>query len=75
MNLIEIAEFYTDLVELDKETPDHEFQTKDRINALRTKYHEILMAKMKEEGISFVDRFDATRKAFEIIDNEKLHLK
>ena len=73
MTLIEIAQIYTDLVKLEKEIPEREFQAKDQANAMRTKYHEILMAKMKEEGIYFSDRFDAMNKAFELIQKEKSH--
>lgn len=72
MNLVEIAQIYTDLVKLEREIPDREYQAKDRINALRTKYHEILMAKMREEHIEFSDRFDAMKKAFELVQKEKL---
>lgn len=73
MTLIEIAQIYTDLVTLEKEIPSEEYQTKDRINALRTKYHQILMDKMREEGIHFSDRFDAMSKAFEMIHKERAH--
>lgn len=71
MNLIEIAKIYTDLVKLEREITDQEYQAKDPINALRTKYHEILMAKMREEHVEFSDRFDATNKAFELVQKEK----
>ena len=67
MTLIEIAQIYTDLVKLEREIPGEEYQAKDQINALRTKYHEILMTKMRERGIYYSDRFDATHKAFELI--------
>ena len=73
MSLVEIAEIYTDLLELDRHIPAEEYQTKDRINALRTKYHQMLMDKMREEGIDFSDRFDATKRAFELIRKEKAH--
>ncbi len=66
MTLIEIAQIYTDLVKLEKEIPQHEYHAKDQANALRTKYHQLLMEKMRQEGISFSDRFDAMNKAFEI---------
>ncbi len=66
MTLIEAAQIYTDLVNLEKEIPEQEFRAKDQANALRTKYHELLMIKMKEEGISFSDRFDAANKAFHL---------
>ena len=72
MKLIEIAQIYTDLVKLEREIPDEEYQAKDRVNALRTKYHEILMAKMREERVEFSDRIDATNKAFELVRKEKL---
>ncbi len=73
MTLIEIAQIYTDLVKAERDIPEDEHHAKDQINALRTKYHEILMAKMKEEGIYFSDRFDAMNKAFEIVQKERLH--
>ena len=67
MTLIEIAEIYTGLVNLEKQIPDEAFQAKDQANALRTHYHELLMAKMKDDGISFADRFDAAHIAFRLI--------
>ncbi|PIQ87392.1 MAG: hypothetical protein COV74_00890 [Candidatus Omnitrophica bacterium CG11_big_fil_rev_8_21_14_0_20_45_26] len=67
MTLIEIARIYTDLVKAEREIPAEEYHAKDQLNALRTKYHELLMAKMKEEGIDFSDRFDAAHKAFELV--------
>ncbi len=73
MNLIETARIYTDLVKAEREIPEEEYHAKDEINALRTKYHEMLMVKMREEGIFFSDRFDATNKAFELINKEPLH--
>ena len=73
MSLIEIAKIYTDLVKAEREIPEEEHHAKDQINALRTKYHEALMAKMREEGISFSDRFDATSKAFQLIQSESLN--
>ena len=73
MNLIETAQIYTELVRLEREIPEQEFHAKDQINALRTKYHELLMAKMKQEGIPFSDRFDAANKAFELVLKEKSH--
>ena len=72
MGLIEIAQIYTDLVKLEGQIPDDEFRSKDLINALRTKYHELLMAKMREEHIEFADRFDAAHKAFELLQQGKL---
>ena len=72
MNLVEIAKIYIDLVKAEQEIPKEEHHAKDQINTLRTKYHQALMDKMREEGIDFSDRFDATNKAFELI-KEKTH--
>ena len=69
MTLIEIAQIYTDLVKAEREIPEEEHHAKDRINALRTKYHQLLMEKMRQEGVPFSDRFDAMNKAFELIQH------
>lgn len=45
-------------------------RAKEQVNALRTKYHELLMAKMREERIDFSDRFDAAAKAFDMVREE-----
>jgi hypothetical protein len=74
MRLVEIARVYTDLVKAEREIPENERNAKDQINTLRTKYHQMLMDKMKEEGIIFSDRFDAANRAFELIRSEPAHL-
>ena len=43
MSLIEIAKIYTDLVKAEQQIPAEEYHAKDQINALRTKYHQLLM--------------------------------
>ena len=69
MTLIEIAQIYTDLVKAEREIPEEEHHAKDQINALRTKYHQLLMEKMRQEGVPFSDRLDAMNKAFELIQH------
>ena len=71
MTVVEIARIYTDLVNLDDKVPQNELIAKDEIGELRTRYHQLLMDKFREEGIEFVDRFDAMRKVFNIIMNEE----
>ena len=71
MNLIEIAKIYIDLVEAEEKIPDEEYRAKEEMNALRTKYHELLMDKMREEKIFFCDRFDATSKAFQLASSRQ----
>ncbi len=67
MTLLEVAKIYTDLVMLDNQIPENEHNAKDELNALRTKYHQMLMDKLREEGMEFSDRFDAMNKAFELV--------
>ena len=67
MTVVEIVQIYTDLVKLDDQIPPSEHIAKDEIGMLRSKYHQMLMDKFQEEGIEFTDRFDAMRKAFEIV--------
>ena len=71
MTTIEIARIYTDLVKAEREIPEKEHQAKEKVNALRTKYHELLMEKMREERIDFSDRFDAAAKAFDLVREEE----
>ena len=68
MTLIEIAQIYTDLIKAENAIPESEFVAKDELNALRTKYHQMLMDKMREEKIEFTDRFEAMNIAFEMIN-------
>jgi len=72
MTLLEIAQVYTDIVKAEREIPEEEARAKDQINALRSKYHDLLMVKMREEGIEFSDRFDAMNKAFDLVEKGKL---
>ena len=75
MTLLEIAQIYTDLVNVDSEIPDSEYRAKDLISALRTKYHNLLMEQMQMEGIEFLDRFDATRIAFDLVKQKKTRVR
>ena len=75
MKLSEIAQIYTDLVNADDEIPDSEYRAKDIISVLRTKYHNLLMDQMHIEDVEFIDRFDAARIAFDIVNNRDLHTR
>jgi hypothetical protein len=70
MTLVEIARIYTDLVKADDRIPETEHNAKDEVGALRTKFHQMLMDKLREEGIEFNDRFEAMNMAFEIAKGE-----
>ena len=75
MTLLEIAQVYTDLVSADGEIPEQECRAKDIVGALRTKYHNLLMDQMQAEGVEYVDRVDAARIAFEIVNKEGVHTR
>jgi len=75
MKLIDIARIYTDLVEADAQIPENEIHAKDQVYALRSKYHQMLMDKLREEGIEFSDRFDAMNKAFELVEKDTPRLQ
>jgi len=70
MTLNEIAQIYTQLVDVDNGIPESEVHAKDEIGALRAKYHQMLMDKFREEGVEFSDRFEAMDKAFELVKND-----
>lgn len=70
MTLIEIAKIYMDLVKAENKIPEEEYHAKDEINTLRTKYHQFLMEKMRQEEMPFSDRFDAMNKAFDLVQKE-----
>ena len=70
MTVVEIAQIYTDLVNLDNQTPASEHIAKDEIYTLRSKYHQILMDKLRKEGIHFSDRFEAMQIAFDLVAKE-----
>lgn len=67
MTILALARIYTDLVKLEREIPDEEHQAREKVNALRTQYHELLMKQMRKDRIDFSDRFDAAAKAFELV--------
>jgi|GEM_PF-760086 len=67
MTLLEIAQIYTDMVLLDDHIPENEHTAKEEVGILRSKYHQLFMDKLNEEGIDYYDRLDAMNKAFDII--------
>ena len=72
MTLVEIARIYTELVTAENSIPESEYIAKDEVNALRTKYHQMLIDKLREEGVEFSDRFEAMNIAFELVKRESL---
>lgn len=72
MSLLDIARVYIDLVKLEEAIPEEESHAKEEACILRSKYHQILMDKMREENVDFFDRFDATRMAYDLVKGESI---
>ena len=63
----EIAQVYVDLVRLEEALSPDQWQARQEVTTLRSKYHDLLTDAFRQAGIPIVDRFDATRKAFELV--------
>ena len=63
----EIAQIYVDLVRLEESLTPDQWQAKEEIAILRSKYHDLLGQVLREAGIPCADRFEATRRAFELV--------
>ena len=67
MTLEEAAQVYVDLVRLEQSLAPDEHQAREEINILRSKYHDLFSEVLRAAGIRCEDRFEATRRAFEIL--------
>ncbi len=63
----EIAQIYVDLVRLEESLAPDQWQAREEVTLLRSKYHDLLGDVFRQAGIHCADRFDAARKAFELI--------
>ncbi len=66
MKLNEAAWIYVDLVRLEESLASDQHQARQEVSALRSKYHDLLADAMRVAGISFADRFEVNRYAFEL---------
>ena len=67
MTPCEIAQIYVDLVRLEESLGTDQYQAREEVTLLRSKYHDLLTDVFRRAGISCTDRFEATRKAFELV--------
>ena len=67
MTLREAAEIYVDLVRFEESLTPEQWQAKQEASILRSKYHDLFTQTLREAGIECADRFEATRRAFELI--------
>ena len=67
MTLQEAAQIYVDLVRLEEALTPDQWQAKEEVTMLRSKYHDLFAEVLRQSGIRCPDRFEATRKAFELV--------
>lgn len=63
----EIACLYVDIVRLEESLGPDQWQAKQEITVLRSRYHDQLTDIFRQAGIVCADRFEAARKAFELV--------
>ena len=67
MTLREAAQIYVDLVRLEESLAPDEWQARQEVTALRSKYHDLFSQALRAAGIHCADRFEATRRVFELV--------
>ena len=63
----EIAKIYVDLVRLEESLAPDQWQAREEVTRLRSKYHDLLSEVFRQAGIHVADRFEAAHKAFELV--------
>ena len=63
----EIAQVYVDLVRLEESLAPDQWQARQEVTLLRSKYHDLLSEIFRQAGIDCADRFEAARRAFELV--------
>ena len=67
MTLREAAQIYVDLVRLEESLAPDQWQARQELSALRSKYHDLFSDLLRASGIVCADRFEATHLAFELV--------
>lgn len=67
MTLREAAQVYVDLVRLEESLAPDQWQARQEVTALRSKYHDLFSDILRQSGVRCADRFEATRRAFELV--------
>ena len=68
MTLREAAQMYVDLVRLEESLLPDDWQGRQELSVLRSKYHDLFGDALRRAGIVCSDRFEATRRAFELVE-------
>ena len=75
MTLREAAQIYVDLVRLEESLLPDDWQGRQELSVLRSKYHDLLSEEFHRAGIVCSDRFEATRMAFELVGGPSVRQK
>ena len=67
MTLREAAQTYVDIVRVEESLAPDQWQARQEISALRSKYHDLFTDALRQAGIHCADRFEAARRAFELV--------
>ena len=70
----EAARIYVDLVRLEESLGPDQEHARQEVTVLRSKYHDLLTDIFRQAGIPIADRFEATRKAFELVAEVSHHI-
>ena len=70
----EAAQIYVDLVRLEESLAPDQWQAREEVTILRSKYHDLFTQALRASGVSCTDRFEATRRAFELVTGSPHHV-
>ncbi len=71
--LREAAQIYVDFVRLEESLGPDQEQARQEVSFLRSKYHDLFSDIFRKAGIPVADRFEATRRAFELVGEGAQH--
>ena len=63
----EAAQIYVDLVRLEESLAPDQWQARQEVGIVRSKYHDLFTEALRASGVHCEDRFEATRRAFELV--------
>ena len=70
MTLTEAAHIYVDLIRLEESLAPDQEQARQELSSLRSKYHDLFSDLLRQSGVHCVDRFEATRRAFQLVSED-----
>ncbi len=68
MTPLEAARIYVDLVRLEEALSQEDWRARQEVTILRSKYHDLFSDVLRQVGVICADRFEATRRAFDLVE-------